>query len=154
MAQKVDGLRGLAAWYREFAERAGNPVIWDARLRMAETLEAEANHVRSRAVRMRQASRRAREAVGKFDDAAGKLETASLALALALRAEDLERHCGSEADTDIASPNMQYLLSPTRPLQEICREIGYDGHGEHCAECAMAAPCSSETRKRSVCSFV
>jgi hypothetical protein len=147
MAQKVDGLRGLATWYREFAERAGNPVIWDARLRMAETLDAEANHIRSRAARMRQASRHAHEAVAKFDDPAAKLEIASLALALALRAEDLERHCGLEADTDGASVNMQYLLSPTHPLQEICREIGYDGHGEHCAECALAAPCRSETRK-------
>jgi hypothetical protein len=32
-------LRDLAAWYREFAERAGNPAIWDARLRTAENLE-------------------------------------------------------------------------------------------------------------------
>ncbi len=37
-----DRLRELACWYREFAERAGNPVIWDARLRTAEDLEAEA----------------------------------------------------------------------------------------------------------------
>ena len=35
-------LRKLAAWYREF-ERAGNPVIWDARLRTAEDLDAEAD---------------------------------------------------------------------------------------------------------------
>jgi hypothetical protein len=34
-------LRKLAAWYREFAERAGNPTIWEARLRTAEELEAE-----------------------------------------------------------------------------------------------------------------
>jgi hypothetical protein len=27
-------LRELAAWYREFAERAGNPSIWEARLRI------------------------------------------------------------------------------------------------------------------------
>ena len=39
----VDKLRQLAAWYREFAERAGNPWIWEARLRTAETLEAEAS---------------------------------------------------------------------------------------------------------------
>jgi hypothetical protein len=32
----------LAAWYRDFAEKAANPVIWDARLRMAEELESEA----------------------------------------------------------------------------------------------------------------
>ena len=35
-------LRGLAAWFREFAERAGNPWIWDARLRTADKLEEEA----------------------------------------------------------------------------------------------------------------
>jgi hypothetical protein len=27
-----EALRKLAAWYREFAERAGNPVIWEMRL--------------------------------------------------------------------------------------------------------------------------
>jgi hypothetical protein len=32
----------LAAWYRDFAERAANPAIWDARLRTAEELEKEA----------------------------------------------------------------------------------------------------------------
>lgn len=37
-----DRLRELACWYREFAERTGNPTIWDARLRTAEDLEAEA----------------------------------------------------------------------------------------------------------------
>ena len=31
-----EDLRELAAWYREFAERAGSTVIWEARLRMAE----------------------------------------------------------------------------------------------------------------------
>lgn len=35
-------LRRLASWYREFAERTGNPDIWEARLRTAEDLEAEA----------------------------------------------------------------------------------------------------------------
>ena len=35
-------LRELACWYRQFAERTGNPTIWDARLRTAEDLEAEA----------------------------------------------------------------------------------------------------------------
>jgi hypothetical protein len=35
-------LRALAAWYRDYAKRAGNPTIWDARLRTAEDLEAEA----------------------------------------------------------------------------------------------------------------
>ena len=35
-------LRDLASWYREFADRAENPAIWDARLRTAEDLEREA----------------------------------------------------------------------------------------------------------------
>jgi len=41
-----DQLRKLAVWYREFAERAGNPVIWEARLRTAEDLEAEVERVK------------------------------------------------------------------------------------------------------------
>ena len=35
-------MRKLAAWYREFAERAGSSVIWESRLLMAEALEKEA----------------------------------------------------------------------------------------------------------------
>ena len=38
-------LREQADWYREQAERAENPVIWDARLRTAEDLDAEADRV-------------------------------------------------------------------------------------------------------------
>lgn len=38
-------LRELASWYRELAERAANPAIWDSRLRTAEDLEAEARRV-------------------------------------------------------------------------------------------------------------
>jgi hypothetical protein len=38
-------LRDLASWYREFAERAENPAIWDARLRTAEDLEREAGNI-------------------------------------------------------------------------------------------------------------
>jgi hypothetical protein len=37
--------RELAAWYRESAERAGNPVIWEARLRTAAELEREADRL-------------------------------------------------------------------------------------------------------------
>jgi len=37
-----DAFRKLKAWYREFADRAGEPAIWEARLRKAEELEAEA----------------------------------------------------------------------------------------------------------------
>jgi len=36
-------LRELASWYRDFAERAGSPAIWEARLRTAKELEAEAD---------------------------------------------------------------------------------------------------------------
>jgi hypothetical protein len=35
-------------WYREFAERTDNPAIWDARLRTAEKLEADADRVASK----------------------------------------------------------------------------------------------------------
>ena len=38
-------LRELAAWYRGFAEGAGNPVIWEARLRTAAELEREADRL-------------------------------------------------------------------------------------------------------------
>lgn len=38
-------LRKRAIWYREFAERAGNPWIWEARLRRADELEKEAAHL-------------------------------------------------------------------------------------------------------------
>jgi hypothetical protein len=43
-------LRDLAAWYREFAERAENPAIWDARLRTAEELEKEAGTLETKAL--------------------------------------------------------------------------------------------------------
>jgi hypothetical protein len=38
-------LRHLASWYREFAERAGNPTIWESRLRTAEDLDAAAERI-------------------------------------------------------------------------------------------------------------
>ncbi|HVB16772.1 MAG TPA: hypothetical protein VNF04_09585 [Stellaceae bacterium] len=38
-------LRELAAWLREFAERAGSPWIWEARLIQAKTLEDEADRL-------------------------------------------------------------------------------------------------------------
>ena len=43
--QNPDKLRELASWYREFAERAGNPAIWEGRLRMAEDLDDEAERI-------------------------------------------------------------------------------------------------------------
>jgi hypothetical protein len=39
---RAERLRELAVWYREFAEKTGNPQIWAARLKHAEGLEAEA----------------------------------------------------------------------------------------------------------------
>jgi hypothetical protein len=45
MAIQHTKLRELASWYREFAERAVNPVIWAARIDMAEDLEAEADRI-------------------------------------------------------------------------------------------------------------
>ena len=44
-------LRELAAWYRAFAERTGNPAIWDSRLRTAEDLETEASQLETRVAR-------------------------------------------------------------------------------------------------------
>jgi hypothetical protein len=41
-------LRELAAWYREFAEKTDNVMIWEARLRMAEDLEQEAARLEKR----------------------------------------------------------------------------------------------------------
>lgn len=38
-------LRELAAWYRQFAERAGSPWIWELRLDHAKALEAEADRL-------------------------------------------------------------------------------------------------------------
>jgi hypothetical protein len=65
-------LRELAAWYRGFAEGAGNPVIWEARLRTAAELEREAD-------RLEEASEPPRDRVefrvtktGKFCKSAGK----------------------------------------------------------------------------------
>ena len=44
-------LRKLAGWYREFAERAGNPAIWHARLMTAEDLERAAARLEKIAAR-------------------------------------------------------------------------------------------------------
>lgn len=47
MGRQPERLRELASWYREYAERTGNPAIWDARIRTAEDLEAEAARLES-----------------------------------------------------------------------------------------------------------
>ena len=39
----VAELRNLASWYREFAEKAATPWIWEARLLRADDLEREAD---------------------------------------------------------------------------------------------------------------
>ena len=44
-AVKAPMLRELAAWYRTFATRAGNPVVWESRLRTAEDLDAQAGRL-------------------------------------------------------------------------------------------------------------
>jgi len=41
----ADELRELAAWYQDYAERAGNPAFWEARPRTAEEMEARANQL-------------------------------------------------------------------------------------------------------------
>jgi hypothetical protein len=38
-------LQELATWYREFAEKADSPAIWDARLRTAEDLDDEVTRI-------------------------------------------------------------------------------------------------------------
>ena len=38
-----EGLRALAAWYRDYAEQVGSTVIWDYRLSTAEELERQAS---------------------------------------------------------------------------------------------------------------
>jgi hypothetical protein len=47
-AQNPAKLRRLAHWYRELAERAENPTIWEARLQMAGDLDAEADRMEAR----------------------------------------------------------------------------------------------------------
>ncbi len=51
-------LRELASWYREFAERAGNPAIWEGRLLMAEDLDHEAERIRQDLARCSRRGRR------------------------------------------------------------------------------------------------
>jgi hypothetical protein len=47
-ARTSDELRALATWYREYAETAGNPMIWDYRLTTAEDLERQASDLEVR----------------------------------------------------------------------------------------------------------
>jgi len=90
-----DQLRKQAAWYREFAERAGNPAIWDLRLRTAQDLEAEADQLGHQAMdtaeELRAESRRLRETANNVSDPQLKKELASRALELAERAEAIAK---------------------------------------------------------------
>jgi hypothetical protein len=47
-AEDVEYLRTLAAWYREFAEKTVNPIIWECRITTAEDLERHAREFQSR----------------------------------------------------------------------------------------------------------
>ena len=91
MADDADKLRQLAAWYREFADRAGNPWVCDARLRTTQELEAKAGQRGRRAMKsaeeLRAESRRLRETVKTLSDPQLKKELATRALDLAHRAE-------------------------------------------------------------------
>jgi hypothetical protein len=60
-------LRELAGWYREFAERAGNPDIWEARLRTAKDFEREADRFENMEARRDDIAQRIAEHVRKFD---------------------------------------------------------------------------------------
>ena len=42
---RSDRLRELATWYREIADKAGAPTIWELRLMTAEDLEREADAI-------------------------------------------------------------------------------------------------------------
>ena len=66
METDASKLRELASWYRNLAEQAGNPAIWDARLRTAEKLEAEADLVE------RLQTTRIRVRIGQADGQAGQ----------------------------------------------------------------------------------
>jgi hypothetical protein len=46
--QAMADLRALAAWYRHYAEAAGNPAIWASRVSTAEDLEREAADIENR----------------------------------------------------------------------------------------------------------
>jgi hypothetical protein len=56
MAQPQE-FRKLALWYREFAERAGNPWIWEARLRQADELDKEAARLEKNPTRVERPAR-------------------------------------------------------------------------------------------------
>ena len=54
---KARRLRDLAAWYRACAERTANPAIWEARMLVADHLEAEASRIDPNRMRTERSSR-------------------------------------------------------------------------------------------------
>jgi hypothetical protein len=92
---EVQKLRELAAWYREFADRAGNAAIWDLRLRMAEDLEAKADQQGRQDMTsvddLRAEARRLLDTVGGMSAPQLKKELAIRAFELSQRAEAIER---------------------------------------------------------------
>ena len=62
--QEVIRLRNVAAWYREFADKAAVPWIWEARLRHVEELDREADLIAARgSVRSAATIKGARDAI-------------------------------------------------------------------------------------------
>jgi hypothetical protein len=97
---RCETLRTLAGWYREFAERAGNTGIWEARLRTAEDLEAEAARIETpfaegvspaaaSAENLRAEARQLLNEVKNAPDCETKRQLAINAFALSQRAEVL-----------------------------------------------------------------
>ena len=64
--EKRRRLRELAHWYREFVERAGNPIIWEARLRTAKELEREADTLKEGSAQRRETGFKSRKSTAKF----------------------------------------------------------------------------------------
>ena len=54
-------LREFAAWHRKIAERAGNRMIWEARLRAAEDLEAKPELIERQSLAIAKAGERPRK---------------------------------------------------------------------------------------------
>jgi hypothetical protein len=113
-------LRDLAAWYREFAERTDNSMIWEARLRTAQDLDTEAERIEASLNAVNPASARreqnakvaalraeAHRLVGMataVSDIQAKQRFAARALALSQRAEAIAR---SQEDPAIVEANIE-----------------------------------------------
>jgi hypothetical protein len=119
---EIQKLRELAAWYREFADRAGNPVIWDLRLRTAEDLEVKANRKGHRATSLahglRLQAQRLIATAHSIPDIEVKRGFASRALGLSVRAEAITN---AIENPEIIPPNIRRYQS--RLSAEICDEV-------------------------------